>query len=151
MTSLSSLPFNVLLGVFRELDDIGLIRLGMVSILRLSFAPGWIPWSDPPFETQQTSKSFSEITRDRQVWVDQLEKLCQEDSVLKPATPLLTSFSTQELKTLVIDRTKLHCRFNKDHNNFDFAAQGTARIPGVCDILLLPGGKYLLSTMIMEA
>jgi hypothetical protein len=94
---------------------------------------------------EQTCKCLYQILPDRQVWAGQLEWLPHEDPILGLAMPPLTSLSTKELKTLVINRAKLCRGFSNDHNNFGFAAQGITRVPRVCNILLMPGGKSLLA------
>ena len=71
--------------------------------------------------------------------MDQLKKLRQEDSILK-----LASLSTEDIKTFVIGRMKLRRHFNDGNKNLGFAAESTAEIPGMCDLMLLPGGRSLL-------
>ena len=75
--------------------------------------------------------------------MDQLKKLRQEDPVLKPTTPPLASLSTEDIETCVIGRMKLLRRFNDGNNNLDFAAEVATEIPGICDLILLPGGRSL--------
>ena len=94
---------------------------------------------------EQTCRGLSEIAQDRQVWADQLEKLRQEDPMLKPATPPLASMSAQELKTFVTGRAKLRLRLKNGANDLGFAARGVTAIPGICIPMLLPGGKLLLA------
>ena len=93
---------------------------------------------------RQTCRELRQAIRDRHVWIDELEKLRQEYyPVLRPATPPLTFLSAQELQTLVIARMKLRlCWKNGDDG---FTAEGHAGIPGVRRIILLPGGRSLLS------
>ncbi|KAF9793490.1 hypothetical protein BJ322DRAFT_132105 [Thelephora terrestris] len=118
--SLPSLPFDVLFAVFRDLDVVDVIRIGM------------------------TCKVIREAAQERHVWIDQLEKLRRENPIFKLATPPLTSLSTWELKTLVTGRTKLRLRLNDDHDDLGFARKGMTIIPEHCNLLLLPGGKYLI-------
>lgn len=77
--------------------------------------------------------------------MDQLERLFQEDPILKPATPPLTSLSTQELKTFATSRAKFRLCFNNGINDFVFAAERPIRVPMVQNLLLLPGGKSVLA------
>jgi hypothetical protein len=142
MTSFDSLPLDILLGVFQELDAVDLIHLGMVSSSLLSPAPGDHEF---PFETEQVCKDLHHIAQDREVWADQLEKLRQEHPSLKPATPPLSSLSVQELQTFVMGQAKLRRRFNEGYKNLGFTAEGVTEIPGRCTIMLLPGGRSLLA------
>ena len=92
----------------------------------------------------QTCKDLHEATQDRHVWTDQLEKLRQQDPMLRSATPPLASLSAQELKTFVTRRTRLRLRWDKDAKEDDFAAMGLVEFHGVEDLRLLPGGKSML-------
>lgn len=76
--------------------------------------------------------------------MDQLEKLRRKDPALRSATPPLTSLSAEELKNFVTGRVKLRLRWDKDDNENGFAAEGLIGIPGVCQLRLLPGGKFML-------
>lgn len=135
--SLSSLPLDILLVVFRDLDVIDVVRVGMVSPLRSVPVP-------TPKLFFQTCKDLYQATQDRHVWVDQLDRLRREDPVLKPATPPLTSLSAQELKSFVTGWIKLRLRWGHDQTNLGFATKGVVGIPRVCRLMLLPGGKSLL-------
>jgi hypothetical protein len=94
---------------------------------------------------EQACKGLHRVAHSRQVWVYQLKNLRQEDPVLKPAIPPLASLSTEDIKTFVIGRMKLRHRFSNDNENLGFAAKGATEIPGVCDLMLLPGGRSLLA------
>ena len=52
-----------------------------------------------PRTSLQACRDLNQATQDRHFWVDRLNILRREDPVFKPATPSLTSLSTQELKT----------------------------------------------------
>ena len=116
MTTFDSLPPDILLEVFRELDAIDLIRVGMVSSSPLSVAFGAREFH---FETEQTCKGVYDITQDREVWA---------------------------VQTFVMGRAKLCRRFNEGDKNLCFTTKGVAQpIPGRCDLILLPEGRSLLA------
>ncbi|KAF9653264.1 hypothetical protein BDM02DRAFT_3265514 [Thelephora ganbajun] len=117
---LPSLPLDVLLVVFRDLDVVDVVRIGM------------------------TCKDLYQVVQDRHVWIDQLEKLCQKNPALGFATPPLTSLPAQELKTFVTGRVKLCLRWDKGADEDGFVTKGLIELPGVCHLKLLPGGKSLL-------
>ena len=84
--------------------------------------------------------------QDRLFWADQLGKLYQKNPALKFATPLLTSLSAQEIRAFVVGWIKLRRRWNNSYtHNLGFAVKGSVGIPGVCNLMLLPGGKTLLA------
>ena len=142
MTSFSSLPVDILLVVFGELDVFDFICLGMVSPSPLSVTPGA---HGAPLETEQTCKGLYHIAQHRRVWTGQLQKLRQEHPFLRVATPPLSSLSVKELKTFVVGWAKLRRRFNDSNKNLDFAAKGVTEIPGLNSLILLPGGRSLLA------
>lgn len=143
---LPSLPFDVLLAVFRNLDIVDVVRIGMVRPLMVSLLlPNPRTRSRPiPLETSQTCNDLCRATQDRHVWVDQLEKLRPKDPALRSATPALTSLSAQKLRTFVTGLIKLRLRWNKGGNETDFAAKGLVGVPGVCELRLLPGGESVI-------
>ena len=84
--------------------------------------------------------------QDRRFWADQLDKLRQQDPALGPATSPLASLSAQEIRTFVVDWIKLHHRWDNCSGAGDgFAGKELVGIPGVCNLMLLPGGKSLLA------
>ena len=84
--------------------------------------------------------------QDRRFWADQLDKLRQQDPALGPATSPLTSFSAQEIRTFVVNWIKLHHRWdNRSGAGSSFAAKDLVGIPGVCNLMLLPGGKSIVA------
>ena len=94
MTTFDSLPPDILLEVFRELDAIDLIRVGMVSSSPLSVAFGAREFH---FETEQMCKGVYDITQDREVWA---------------------------VQTFVMGRAKLCRRFNEGDKNLCFTTNG---------------------------
>ena len=136
--SLSPLLLDVLLVVFRDLDVIDIICVGMVSppLATLSFRPQ-ASW--------QTCKHLYRATQDRHVWVDQLCKLHQAYPELRSAKPPLTFLSAQELKSFVVGWIKLRFRRDNGQSDLGFSAKGLVGIPRVYRVMLLPGGKSLLA------
>ena len=51
----------------------------------------------------------------------------------------------EDIQMFVIGRMKLLHRFNDDNKNLDFVAKRATKIPGICDLTFLPGGRFLLT------
>lgn len=109
------------------------------------FLPTWtIAPAHNVLQISQTCKDLHQTVQDRHVWVDQLEKLCQEDPILRPAIPPLTSLSAQELKAFVARRVKLRARWDNGCNEPNHTTKALVGIYGLYRFVVLPGGKFLL-------
>ena len=148
MTTLYSLPFDILLVVFRELDVVGSVRLGMVSYF--SIAPRsqrsrHIP-SRPclrngidlqrPVPNRARPPSLGGSTR-KIVPGRPNSQACHASAHF----PLHTR--AQNLRHFQ-DKVPPLC-FNNGINDFVFTAERPIRVPIVQNLLLLPGGKSVLA------
>jgi len=138
--NLPTLPLDVLLVVLRGLDIVDVVRAGMVSSpVMVVSVPFVIPVSE-----RQICKDLYGVVQDRHVWIDQLEKLCQNEPALRTATPPLASLSAQELQTFVINRVKLCHIWDRDEYEYNFTTRGLVKFSPLEGIWLLPGGKSLV-------
>ena len=145
MTTLATIPLEVLLLVLRELNTIDVIRLGMVSCV---LDP--IRFSASVLKLDQTCKDFYESTQTHHVWLDQTQNHRRRAAALKLSVPSPTSLTTEALKRFAVLQAKLRMRCGRSSDQDDvekprFAACGTILLPGSLDIIFLPGGEFLIS------
>ncbi|KAF9648284.1 hypothetical protein BDM02DRAFT_3115600 [Thelephora ganbajun] len=126
MTTLTTIPFEILLLILRELDTIDVIHLGM------------------------TCRDLYESTQTHHVWLDQTQNHRRRTVALKLSIPSPTKLTTETLKRFAILQAKLHIRWNRlpdqhDWEKSQFTACGAILLPGRLDLIFLPGGEFVIS------
>lgn len=143
MTSFSLLLLDILPAIFQELDIADFAYLGMASHLLFSRSQYSLTLF-PSNETDMQRPLWGRVMPPSPGGSTQKVASGGLDSQARH-TPARPPLSTEDIKTFVIGRMKLRRRFNDCNKNLGFAVESTAEIHRICDLMLLPGGRSLLS------
>ncbi|KAF9781251.1 hypothetical protein BJ322DRAFT_1080000 [Thelephora terrestris] len=126
MATVTTLPLEVLLLIFRQLDTIDVVCLGM------------------------TCRDLHEYTQTHPVWLDQTQNHRRRKMALKRSISSPTTLTTEALKRFATLQEKLRIRWTRqpipdNRRKMQFAARGTILLPGRLDLTFLPGGELVIS------
>ncbi|KAF8156983.1 hypothetical protein B0H34DRAFT_711457 [Crassisporium funariophilum] len=103
---------------------------------------------------RKTCRTMMQVTSLRSVWIDVLERVCYENSVLRASFPR-TDMSLLELEAAAMGPTRCLTAFKKAHEEMRtslpplgprHALHPPGFVPTYCNrIFLIPGGRYLLT------
>ena len=72
-------------------------------------------------------------------------KSCVRRTRFSSPPPPLAFLSMEDIQMFVIGRMKLLHRFNDGNKNLDFVTESATKIPRICDLTFLLGGRFLLT------
>ena len=134
--SLSFLPLDVLLVIFRELGVVDVVRIGMVSPLAGLSSQNTFTDVQRPLPSHTGSSRLGRPTRE-------VTSGRTGAQTCHAPNHFLLHARTQKLVTHWM-RLRFRWRWDRYQSSLGFAAKSLVGIPGVFHLVLLPGGKLML-------
>ena len=107
MTTLTTIPLEILLLILRKLDTIDVIRLGMVSRVSLEQ-----PLSASELKADRTCRDLCESRQTRHVWLDHTQNHRRRTAALRLSVPSPMTLMTEAFKRFSVIQAKLRIRWN---------------------------------------